>query len=139
MKLSKPQKNLPGALAFSLALWIGLLPFFSALHLAMVLHVYCPEHRHLHDVVTAGEVVPTENTGRAATSLFTQSSNSSLTTLEECPFADLALRHGVVSCPSTLPNLLNARTRTIVPPPSLGASWPVLSQAPKHSPPFPAA
>lgn len=128
--------SLPGALTFSLALWIGLLPLFSALHLAMVPHVYCPEHRHMHEVVTAGEVAPAEDIGRATASVFGHSSTSSLTTLEECPFADLAIRQGVVASRWLLPNLFDSSARQSFLFSSVHILWPILDQAPKHSPPF---
>ena len=136
VKLRKPQKSLPGVLTFSLALWIGLLPLFSALHLAMVPHVYSTEHRHLHEVVTVGAATPVEDTDRETASIFDQSATSSLTTLEECPFADLAIRQGMVTSRWSLPNLFDSPARDALPFSSTHISWPVLHRAPKHSPPF---
>jgi hypothetical protein len=132
-------KNLPGALALSLALWIGLLPLFSSLHLAMVPHVYSAEHRHLHEVVTVGEAAPAEDTDRATASIFDQSATYSLTTLEECPFIDLAIRQGMITSRWLPPDLVDSIARQPFPFSSTHVSWPVLYRAPKHSPPFQAA
>lgn len=128
--------SLPGALMFALALWICLLPLFSAIHLAMVPHVYCPEHRHLHEVVSVGKAAPAEDTGRATASIFGHSSTSSLTTLEECPFADLAIRQGVITSRWLLPNLFDSSARQPFPFSNVHILWPILDRAPKHSPPF---
>jgi hypothetical protein len=120
----------------SLALWIGLLPLFSAVHLAMVPHVYWSEHGHLHEVVTVGETIPAEDTNRATASIFGQPSAFSFASLEECPFVDLAIRQGVVTSGWLPPNLFNNTGWQIFAFSSVHVLRPILDRAPKHSPPL---
>ena len=120
----------------SLALWIGLLPLFSALHLAMVPHVYWSEHGHLHEVVTVGDAAPAEAIDRATASAFRQSSASTFASLEECPFVDLAIRQGVVASQWLPPSFFDSAGWQIFPFSSTHIIWPILDRAPKHSPPF---
>ena len=123
-------------LTASLALWIALLPLISAVHMAMVPHVYSTEHRHFHEVVTSGKVDPVEDADRAIASFVAQSSAASLTSIEECPLVDLALRQGLVTTRSLLLTPNDRVTQPNLPLPTANTSWPVLYRAPKHSPPF---
>lgn len=134
-----PKKSLPGALIASLALWIGVLPLFSALHLAMVPHVYWPEHGHLHELVTAGAETPAEDTNRATASVFGRSPVSAFASLEECPFVDLAIRQGVPARRWLSPKLFDSTDWQLFPFYSAHGLLPVLYRAPKHSPPLLAA
>ncbi len=134
--LLKPHKSLPGALAFSLALWIGLLPLISAVHMALVPHVYSTEHRHFHEVVISGQGDPVEDTSPATASIMAQSSASLLTSIEECPLCDLALRQGAIFSQCIFPKLFDRLIQNVSSLRSTHAAWPVLYRAPKHSPPF---
>ncbi len=135
MKVRKSNRRLSGALTASLALWIALIPLFSAIHMAMVPHVYCAEHRHFHEVVTVGEVAPSEDTDRATASLSNRSMSTSVSTVEECPFVDLAIRQGMVTSRWLPPNLFNNTGWRLFTFSSIHISWPILDRAPKHSPP----
>ena len=130
------KNRLPASLVLSLALWITLIPLFSAIHLAMVPHVYWAEHGHLHEVVTDGKSAPEENTDRATASIFSRSAASSVATLEECPFVDLTLRQGVVVSLWLPPDFSGSAGWQIFPFSSTHITRPVLDRAPKHSPPF---
>jgi hypothetical protein len=136
MKLSKSKRSLPGALAVSLALWIALLPFISAIHMALVPHVYSTEHRHFHEVVTSGQGDPVEDAAPATASIAAQSPASLLTSIEECSFADLAIRQGVVASGWLPPGLFRNLAQQSSPFSSIHILWPILHRAPKHSPPF---
>jgi len=131
-----PKRRLPGALIFSLALWIALIPLFSAIHMTLVPHVYCAEHRHFHEVVTAGQAAPAQDRDPATASIFGRSPASSLTTLEECPFADLAIRQGMIASRWLPPTLFDHPA--LQPPrvPNAHILWLLLDRAPKHSPPL---
>lgn len=125
--------------AIPLALWLGVLPLLSALHLAMVPHVFCPEHRHLHEVV-----VPDRQAARApyraTDSTYSRESPFGLAQLRECPFLDPGLRLGVAPWQCLLPqNPLDSEHRTGYPYRGPGSSRTVLTRAPKHSPPSPSA
>jgi len=136
VRLRKLNRRLPGVLTASLALWIALLPLISAVHMAVVPHVYSAEHRHFHEVVTSGEVDPVEDTDRAAACIVAQSPAASLTSIEECPLVDLALRQGLVGTQSLFLTPNDCVTQASFPIPTASSSWPVLYRAPKHSPPF---
>ena len=143
MILLKPHKSLPGALTLSLALWIALLPFISAIHMAWVPHIYSTEHRHFHEVVISGQADPVEDcvedAAPATASIVARSSASLLTSIEECLLCDLALRHGAVFSQCVFPELFDHQIQFVFPLYSTHAAWPVLYRAPKHSPPFQAA
>jgi len=117
-------------------MWIALLPFISAVHMALVPHVYSPEHRHFHEVVTSGQVDPVEDAAPATASITARPSASLLTTIEECPLCDLALRQGAVLSQWTFPKRFDRSTQSAFLFFSIHAVWPVLDRAPKHSPPF---
>ena len=136
MKELDPKRRLPGALIFSLALWIALIPLFSAIHLAMVPHVYWSEHGHLHEVVTVGDAAPAEDANRATASIYSQSPAYSFASLEECPFVDLAIREGLIASGWLPPDIYNSTGRQLFPVFCIHFSRPVLDRAPKHSPPF---
>ena len=136
VRLRNPKKNPTGALTFSLALWIGLLPFFSAVHMAMVPHVYSTEHRHFHEVVISGQGDPVEDTSSATASIMARSSASLLTSIEECPLCDLALRQGAIFSQCIFPKLFDRLIQNVFSLRSIHTAWPVLYRAPKHSPPF---
>jgi hypothetical protein len=123
-------------MTLSLALWIGLLPVFSAIHLAMVPHVYWSEHGHLHEVVTVGDSAPVEDANRATASIYDQSSAYSFASLEECPFVDLAIRQGVVTSGWLPPNLFDNTGWQIFTFSNFHVLRPILDRAPKHSPPI---
>jgi hypothetical protein len=123
-------------LTASLALWIALLPLFSAVHLAMVPHVYWSEHGHLHEVVTVGDAAPAEDNNRATESIYSQSSAYSFASLEECPFVDLAIRQGLITSGWLPPNLYHNTNWQHFPFSSVHFTRPILDRAPKHSPPF---
>ena len=136
MRLRKLNRRLPGVLTVSLALWIALLPLISAVHMALVPHVYSTEHRHFHEVVNSGKVDPVKDTGRATACFVAESPAASLTSIEECPLVDLALRQGLVGTQSLFLTPNNCVTQSSLPLPTTNSSWSVLFRAPKHSPPF---
>ena len=139
MKLRLSRASLPGALSFSLALWIALLPLFSSIHMALVPHVYSTEHHHFHEVVADGNLVPAEETERTTASFAARSSAASSTSIAECPLCDLALRQGLVAALNSLMSPCDCITHRSLPPATVGISWLVLFRAPKHSPPLLAA
>lgn len=126
-------------MAASLALWITLLPFISSVHMALVPHVYSTEHRHFHEVVTPEDANPTEDTDRATASFVAQSPAPFLTSIEECPLCDLALRQSLVTAPSPILAPNDCVAQSNFPAGTITACWPVLYRAPKHSPPLLAA
>jgi hypothetical protein len=104
--------------------------------MALVPHVYSVEHRHFHEIVTSGEVVPPEDLNPATASLTAQSTASLFASIEECPLCDLALRQGAVFFQSAFPRLSDGLIQNVSPLYSVNITWPVLYRAPKHSPPF---
>ena len=134
--LPKTNRSLRGALVFSLALWIALLPFLSDVHMAQVPHVYCAEHGHFHEVVASGRVEPAEDTTPSNPSRVAQSSASMLASIEECPLCDLALRQGAVFSQRFIPALFGHLAHNTFQTYDIHTSWPVLHRAPKHSPPL---
>ena len=139
MRLRKLNIRLPVVLTASLALWIALLPLISAVHMAMVPHVYSREHSHFHEVVTSGKIVPVDGPNPATACIVAHSSASLLTSIEECPLCDLALRQGAVFSQRVFPKLSDSLIQDVSPPCGTHTDWPVLYRAPKHSPPFQAA
>jgi hypothetical protein len=121
-------------LTTSLAVWIALLPLISSIHMALVPHVYSTEHRHFHEVVTTGDVESSNDPSTA--SLVARSSAASLTSIEECPLCDLALRQGAVFSQCVFPKLSDSLIQNVFPISSGHITRPVLFRAPKHSPPF---
>lgn len=123
-------------LVSALALWLALLPFISAVHMAMMPHVYSSEHRHFHEVVTNGRAEPVEDDVPGTASFTKRSSASLLTTINECSLCNLALRQGAFFSRSTLPELADHPTENSPQFFSIHVTWPVIYRAPKHSPPF---
>jgi hypothetical protein len=99
-------------------------------------HVYSAEHRHFHEVVTTGQADPIEDSDRATASFVARSSAASLTTIEECPLCDLALRQGAVFSQCAFPRLSDNPIHNVFPLNSAHVTRPVLYLAPKHSPPL---
>lgn len=129
-------KRLSGILIPSLALWIALLPLISAVHMALVPHVYSAEHRHFHEVVTTGQAGPVEDTAPGTASYTSGSPASQLSSLEECPLCNLALRQGAVFSLGTFPEPVDRPVQSFLRFSSIHLSWPVIFRAPKHSPPL---
>jgi len=123
-------------LVSTLALWLALLPFISAVHMAMVPHVYSAEHRHFHEVATNGRVEPVEDDVSGTASYTERSSASLLTTINECSLCNLALRQGAFFLRSTLPELVDHPAENSPQFFSIHVTRLVIYRAPKHSPPF---
>jgi hypothetical protein len=132
---SSPDK---ASISVLLAGWIAVLPFLTTLHLAMVPHVFCPEHGHLHEIVREdGRPAPRVRTGSQspATSLIPRTHRWT-TQAAECPFADLALRQGA-AVPRPVPAVRPMASGSLLPVffPDGVVALEALSLAPKHSPP----
>ena len=124
-------------LVVALALWISVLPSLSAIHLALIPHVFSPALQRFEEITVSAEYI--RNQDRPAVpdpAIPATEPDYSLTSSFDCPLANLALRDGMIlSGPASSEQPLAGDSGNICPGTRPLLSDSPLSNAPKHSPP----